>query len=138
MCIDESAESPLIAALHKIRQNNGNALCDRQDRAVEVKETYNIVYAGLQGWVVQHPDELERTYFADMIHRKCTCPDWHCTAQGLGIDCKHILAIIPLWEELTGLKDERAGMQFVVNGVPTNDAGFVPVYEPDSDDPYQD
>jgi len=75
---------------------------DREARAIEVARSYHIEYIGLQAWVVQHPDDSERCYLVDMIARRCTCPDWCCTAQGVGIDCKHIIAVDPLWRELTG------------------------------------
>lgn len=115
---------------------------DREERAIVVAATYNIQFAGLQSWVVEHPDEPERCYLVDMIERNCTCPDWHCTVQNIGIDCKHILAVVPLWEALTGLVDQiteqRLACAFVKGGRGTNDAGFVACIEPDPDDPYKD
>jgi predicted nucleic acid-binding Zn finger protein len=67
------------------------AIQERRARALDVREDYTIVYAGLQAWVVQSP--AGRVYFVDMIERRCTCPDWHCTVQGTGVDCKHIYAV---------------------------------------------
>ena len=84
-----------------------DAIRERRERAVEVRETYEIEHAGAQCWVVLHPDEPERCYLVDMLARHCSCPDWSCTAAGLGIDCKHIIAVAPLWETLTGLRFER-------------------------------
>jgi len=111
-----------------------DALQDRRERSDEVRETYRIQYAGLQAWVVQHPEEPKRIYFVDMAARRCGCPNWHCTAQGLGIDCKHILALDPTWRTMTGRKIAA----FVCNGRPTDDAGFVAVVDPDPDDPFKD
>jgi hypothetical protein len=77
---------------------------DRLERSYDVQANYHVEFVGLQAWVVQHPDEPERCYLVDMSERKCSCPDWHCTVQGLGVDCKHILAIEPDWLKLTGKK----------------------------------
>lgn len=76
------------------------AIADRIDRAIVVRNEYSIEHAGGQSWVVQHPDEPERTYLVDMSERKCSCPDYKCTASGLSIDCKHIIALIPVWEAM--------------------------------------
>lgn len=110
------------------------ALQDRQFRAVEVAQTYLIEYAGCQTWVVQHPIEPERCYLVDMIAEHCTCPDYNCTANPMGIFCKHLLAIDPIWREMTG--KERAC--FVQNGRPTTDSGVIAVITPDPDDPFKD
>jgi hypothetical protein len=72
------------------------ALAERRARAVEVREDYEIVPLDLQAFVVQHPDEPERCYLVDLLKRRCTCPDWACTAQGMSIDCKHLIAVAPV------------------------------------------
>jgi hypothetical protein len=77
---------------------------DRQERSYDVQANYLIEYVGLQAWVVQHPDEPERCYLVDMIREHCTCPDFCCTAQQVAIWCKHMLAVQPDWERLTGKK----------------------------------
>lgn len=125
------------------------AIRERRDRACEVREDYETEYVGCQCWVVQHPDEPERCYLVDMIERRCTCPDWSCTAHGLGIDCKHIVAIGPMWEEFTGqVFHAQAAPPFGMPGHRTVDcAGFRLCVErdplpklvlPDPNDPYQD
>lgn len=75
---------------------------DREDRAFDVRTNYEFEYCGSQCWVVTHPDEEDRAYFVDMIERTCTCPDFGCTTNPMGMVCKHILAVIPDWEKLTG------------------------------------
>jgi len=113
-----------------------DAIWERRQRAVEVREDYAIEYAGCQAYVVQYPDEPERVYFVDMIERRCICPDWwgYCSLDGRSIDCKHILAVQPLWEELTGTK-----LPFRCNGKPTADCGFVAVIDAghDGTDPFE-
>lgn len=85
---------------------------DREHRAGTVRETYSIEYAGNLAWVVMHPDEEKRCYLVDLIKRSCSCPDWWGFCQGKDIDCKHILAVYPLWERLTGLKwEKRASLE---------------------------
>jgi predicted nucleic acid-binding Zn finger protein len=95
--------TPFDDALARMRQRAIDP--DRAERAEEVKAEYKIVYVGSQCWVVVHPNDDERAYMVDMIRRHCTCPDYVCMASGLEIDCKHILAVVPMWEALTGLKD---------------------------------
>ncbi len=122
------------ALISKIREVKARAIDpDRAERAEEVKADYFTEYVGSQAWVVVHPNEPERAYLVDMIERTCSCPDFVCTANGLEIDCKHLLAVIPLWEKLTGLKDTRTEKP-----VPAYEKWFVPVMDPDPDDPYKD
>ena len=94
------------------------ALRERRERAVEVKSTYRITYAGLQAWVVEHPEEPGRIYFVDMIRRHCSCPDFVCTANGMAIECKHLIAVDEVWRKLTG----RQASWFVHNDPATVEA----------------
>lgn len=91
------------------------ALEDRRRRAIGVREDYEIVPLDLQSYVVQHPDEPDRCYLVDMIERKCSCPDWGCTASGMGIDCKHILGVSDPWANATGerfVRQERGPYRY--------------------------
>lgn len=113
-----------------------DAIRQRRERAVEVAETYDIEFVGAQAWVVQHDEEPERCYLVDMIARRCSCPDHECyRIEDRQIDCKHIVAIIPLWEKQTGLRDKP----FRYHGVPTDECGFTSVRDVDADgqDPFE-
>ncbi len=107
------------------------AIIDREDRAIEVRDTYLIEFVGCQAWVVQHPIEPERCYLVDFIERTCTCPDYncYCQAHGRGIDCKHLLALLPRWEETTGVR-----LPFRLNGRAVADPGFVAIRDADRDE----
>ena len=105
----------------------------RVERAEEVKADYVIEAVGSLCWVVVHPDEPDRAYTVDMLKRVCNCPDYQCTAAGLEILCKHIISVIPLWEQLTGVK-------YAPNETPKPDyaSWFVAIQDPDPDDVYKD
>lgn len=74
----------------------------RIERSEVVSATYRAEYCGLQCWTVQHPQDDGRTYFVNMIDRTCNCPDFVTLASGLGIDCKHLISVARLWEQMTG------------------------------------
>jgi len=113
-----------------------DAIRERRERAVQVRESYDIEHAGAQCWVVLHPDEPERCYLVDMLARHCSCPDWSCTAAGLGIDCKHIIAVAPFWERLTGRTFERQERPLRPSD-PLDIAFSMRMAEAATEDPYQ-
>jgi hypothetical protein len=82
----------------------GDAILDRLDRADIVRNSYSLEYVGAQSWTVSHPDDTERSYLVDMITRTCSCPDFRAFASTRQIFCKHLYAVLELWEETTGLK----------------------------------
>jgi hypothetical protein len=81
-----------------------DAIADRLDRAEVVRNNYSLEYVGAQAWAVSHPDDPERSYLVDMISRTCTCPDFRSYSNPRLIFCKHLYAVLPIWEEATGKK----------------------------------
>ena len=77
---------------------------DRFARSKEVRDGYHIEFVGSQSWIVVHPDEPERAYLVDLINMECSCIDFHAYCREKGLQCKHLLAVVPSWEELTGLR----------------------------------
>lgn len=71
------------------------AIQDRRMRAIEVRKNYAIEFAGMGCYVVTEPEEPERSYLVDSLHKRCTCPDWACQDDKENADhgCKHVFAI---------------------------------------------
>lgn len=108
-----------------------DAIRERRARAIEVAATYFIEAVGLQCWVVKHPTDDDRCYFVDMAARRCNCPDFMCCAQAMEIDCKHILAVDPIWRR----ECDQPKAAFVYRGRLTNDSGVLAVVQ--DADPFQ-
>ena len=117
----------------------------RTFRAVEVTETYEAEYVGLQSWVIQHPTEPERCYLVDMLNRDCSCPDHSCQDNEPKLDCKHIIALVPLWQELTGRNWVRTDGR-IAKGIflarldaldKDGNIACTKLFQPDPDDPFK-
>lgn len=80
-----------------------DAIRERRERAVGVRESYYIEQAGPAVWFVQHPTDDKRAYVVDMARETCDCPDYDMRMKELGGECKHLAAI----RSLTG--QERSG-----------------------------
>lgn len=83
------------------------AISDRMQRGEYVRDEYFGAIVGPQSYLISHPDDEGRTYCVDMLNATCNCPDYEMFCAPRNIDCKHVHAVAPVWEQQTGKAYER-------------------------------
>jgi predicted nucleic acid-binding Zn finger protein len=110
------------------------AVHERMLRACEVATDYEFEDCGSGTWFVSVPGEDDRSYVVQLGKEECSCPDFTMNPD-IPI-CKHLWGL----RVKLGMEEGKVrALQLPANRRPMDYASwFVPVVDPDQDDPYRD